>query len=102
MGRGLWFVAGAGTAIYGTLKARRLAYRLSASGLADQLGALRLGAEALVDDIRAGTRQREAELVDELGLTLRDDDPGADPGTAPERSAQIVTLNAHAVRKDPP
>ncbi|MDQ3415952.1 MAG: DUF6167 family protein [Actinomycetota bacterium] len=97
MGRGLWFVAGAGTAIYGTLKARRLAYRLSASGLADQVAAIRLGAEELVADIRSGTRQREAKLVDELGLTPDD----AQGPVAADHPAEIVTLNAHAVRKDP-
>jgi len=97
MGRVLWFVAGAGTALYGTLKARRLAYRLSASGLADQVAALRLGAEELVSDIRSGTRQREAELIKELGLTPED----AQRPVVDDHTAEIVTLNAHAVRKDP-
>ncbi len=97
MGRGLWFVAGAGTALYGTLKARRLAYRLSASGLADQVAAIRLGAEELVSDIRSGTRQREAELIEELGLTPED----AQRPVVDDHPVEIVTLNAHAVRKDP-
>lgn len=97
MGRGLWFVAGAGTAIYGTLKARRLAYRLSTSGLADQVAALRLGAAEMISDISAGTRQREAELIEELGLTPDD----ARRPVAADHTAEIVTLDAHAVRRDP-
>ncbi len=71
MGRGLWFAVGLGAGLYGSLKARRLAYRVSPAGLADQAAALRLGARALVDDVAAATREREDELLGELGLPRR-------------------------------
>lgn len=64
MGRAFWFAAGVGTAVYGSVKARRLAYRVSAAGLADQVAALRLGGQALLDDIRASAHEREQQLVD--------------------------------------
>jgi len=94
MSRALWFVAGAGAGLYGALKARRVAYRVSPAGLADQVAALRLGAQTLADDIRTGTRDREAELAVELGLSPRPRRP-AEAGT-------VVTLPGHAVREDVP
>ena len=95
MGRALWFAAGAGTALYGTIKARRLVYRVSAGGLADQVAALRLGAGELLDDIRRATLEREAEIVAELGL-------GAVPDHLDEResSTRVVALTPTAERKD--
>ncbi len=94
MSRALWFAAGVGTAVYGSVKARRLAYRLSPIGLGDQAAALRLGAQALLDDIRAGARDREAQLLDGLGAagpTDLDDYPPPSP---------VVRLPSRAVNKD--
>lgn len=71
MGRAFWFAVGAGAGLYGSIKARRLAYRVSPAGLADQAAALRLGARTLAEDIRAGARERETELLDELGIPER-------------------------------
>ncbi len=96
MGRGLWFAAGAGTAVYATIKARRLAYRLSAGGVADQVAALRLGVRALGDDIATGTREREAELVEELGLGRPRAAGHEDPGPP----VRLVTAIPHEARKD--
>ena len=85
MGRAFWFTAGAGAALYGSVKARRLAYRVSLPGLGDQAAALRAGADALLDDIRAGTREHEAELVEKLTLTDR-------PSAPPRRLAALPTV----------
>ena len=67
MGRAFWLAAGAGAGLYGAVKARRLAYRVSPAGVADQVAALRLGARELLDDVRAGARDKEAELTAGLG-----------------------------------
>jgi hypothetical protein len=66
MGRAFWLAAGAGAGLYGAVKARRLVYRVSPAGLADQVAALRLGAQEFLDDVRAGARDKEAELTAEL------------------------------------
>ena len=66
MGRAFWLAAGAGVGLYGAVKARRLAYRVSPAGVADQAAALRLGAQEILDDVRAGAREKEAELTDKL------------------------------------
>ncbi len=71
MGRAFWLAAGAGAGLYGAVKARRLAYRVSPAGVADQAAALRLGARELLDDVRAGAREKEAELTAQLGLRPR-------------------------------
>ena len=71
MGRAFWFAAGAGAGLYGAVKARRLAHRVSPAGVADQAAALRLGARELLDDVRAGAREKQAELTGELGQRPR-------------------------------
>ena len=71
MGRTFWFTVGTGVGLYGAVKARWLAYRVSPAGLADQVAALRLGAEELLADVRAGARDKEAELAAELRLRPR-------------------------------
>jgi len=94
MGRAFWFAAGAGAALYGSVKARRLAYRVSLPGLSDQAAALRVGANALLDDIRVGARERETELVDKLVLSDRRPAP-------PRRLAALPTVNRPIVdRRD--
>ena len=87
MGRVLWFAAGAGVGVYASIKARRLAYRASPAGLADQAAALRLGAQALVDDVLTAARAREDELR------------GHPPATAPP-PAHVVELTPHTAWKD--
>lgn len=67
-GRILWFAVGTTAGIYTTLKARRLAYRLTPAGISDQLGALGVGVRAFSDEVRAGMVEREAQVADELGL----------------------------------
>ncbi len=101
MSRALWFAAGAGAGLYGALKARRLAYRASPSGLADQAGALRQGALALVDDVRTAARRREAELAEDLGLSPHNPpapEPAAGQASGAPGTAHVVPLTRHAVR----
>ena len=69
-GRTLWFLVGAGAGVYTSVKARRLAYRLTPAGLADQAAALGLGMRAFGDEVRAGMAEREAQIADELGLPI--------------------------------
>ena len=40
-------------------------------GLADQAAALRFGAREFLDDVRAGAKEKEAELADTLGVRPR-------------------------------
>ena len=58
IGRAVWFAAGAAAGVYGTVKARRAAYRLSGPGMIDQAAALGV--------LRAGMRDREDAVVQRL------------------------------------
>ena len=80
----LWFAAGAGAGLYTTLKARRLAYRLTPQGIGDQVAALGLGARVFVDEVRAGMAEREEEIAAELGL------PGIGTGRAPGPALELI------------
>jgi hypothetical protein len=68
IGRTFWFVAGAGAGLYTSIKARRLAYRLTPEGIADQLASLGLGARVFAEEVRVGMTEREAEIADRLAL----------------------------------
>src|SRR5699024_7787011 len=68
-GRVLCFVVGTTAEIYTTVKARRLAYRLTPAGLADQLSALGVGHRAFTDEVRTGMTEREAQIAEELGMS---------------------------------
>ena len=83
-GRTLWFLVGAGAGVYTSIKARRLAYRLTPAGLADQAAAVGLGARAFGEEVRAGMAEREAQIADELGLPA-DSVPQLPQGAAPGR-----------------
>jgi hypothetical protein len=71
--RSFWFAVGTGAGIYGTFKARRLAYRLSPEGLADQVASLGLGLRTVAADVRGEMAGREEELLQRLGLQHRDE-----------------------------
>jgi hypothetical protein len=64
--RTAWFAAGAAAGVYGTVKARRAAYRLSAPGIIDQAAALGVGWRAFSADLREGMREREDAVVRSL------------------------------------
>lgn len=66
IGRAVWFTAGAAAGVYGTVKARRAAYRLSGPGIIDQAAALGVGWRAFSADLRDGMRQREDVVVTKL------------------------------------
>ena len=66
IGRAVWFAAGAAAGVYGTVKARRAAYRVSGPGIIDQAAALGVGWRAFSADLRAGMREREDDVVRRL------------------------------------
>lgn len=68
MRRGLWFVAGAGTAVYVMVRGRRAAEALTVDGLKDRLGALEVGARMFRDEVAQGQVEKESELREKLGL----------------------------------
>jgi hypothetical protein len=68
MRRGLWFVAGAGTAVYVMVRGRRAAEVLTVDGLKDRLGALEVGARLFRDEVAQGQADKESELREKLGL----------------------------------
>ena len=68
MRRGLWFVAGAGTAVYVMVRGRRAAEAFTVDGLKDRLGALEVGARMLRDEVAQGQAEKESELREKLGL----------------------------------
>jgi Family of unknown function (DUF6167) len=93
MGRTFWFVAGASAGLYTTIKARRLASRLTPEGITDQVAALGLGARAFADEVRAGMAEREAQIAHQLAL------PAVDAGHARERAPQPALEDAAASRR---
>jgi hypothetical protein len=66
IGRAVWFAAGAAAGVYGTVKARRAAYRLSGPGVIDQAAALGVGWRAFSADLRDGMREREDAVLTTL------------------------------------
>ena len=68
MRRGLWFVAGAGTAVYVMVRGRRAAEAFTIDGLKDRLGALEVGARMVRQEIAQGQAEKESELREKLGL----------------------------------
>lgn len=93
MGRTFWFVAGASAGLYTTIKARRLAYRLTPEGVADQLASIGLGARVFADEVRAGMAEREAQIAHRLALPTVE---ALDTGQARERAPQPVLEEAAA------
>ena len=83
MGRGLWFLAGAGAGVYAMVKVRRTAEAFTPDGLRDRASGLSLGAHLFREEVRAGMAEKETELRHRLGLAL--DGPLAlEAGEAPE------------------
>jgi hypothetical protein len=68
MKRGLWFVAGAGTAFYVMVRGRRAAEAFTVEGLQDRAGALSLGLRMVRDEVAQGKAEKESELRERLGL----------------------------------
>lgn len=68
MRRGLWFAAGAGTAVYTMARARRVKQAFTREGLGDRWNALVLGARLLRDEVAQGRSEAETELRERFGL----------------------------------
>ena len=83
MGRTFWFVAGASAGLYTTIKARRLASRLTPEGITDQVAALGLGARVFAEEVRTGMAEREAQIAHQLALPARDTGRGAERASQP-------------------
>jgi hypothetical protein len=66
IGRTAWFALGAAAGVYGSVKARRAAYRLSAPGIIDQAAALGVGWRAFSADLRDGMEARQDDVVRRL------------------------------------
>lgn len=66
IGRAVWFAAGAAAGVYGTVKARRAAYRLSGPGIIDQAAALGVGWRAFSADLHEGMQARQDVVVRRL------------------------------------
>jgi hypothetical protein len=68
MRRGLWFVAGAGTAIYVMIRGRRAAEVLTVDGLQDRLNGLAVGVRMFRDEVAQGKAEAETELRERFAL----------------------------------
>ena len=83
MGRGLWFVAGAGAGAYVVVRARRAAEILTVDGLRDRAKGWSLGLRLLREEVAQGSAERETELRERYGL-LPHGRPELTPGTLGE------------------
>ncbi|MBA2774960.1 MAG: hypothetical protein H0U36_13080 [Nocardioidaceae bacterium] len=68
MSRALWFAAGAATAVYGLVKARRTAEAFTPDGVGARVAAWRAGARVFGDEVKAGRTERETQLREQLRL----------------------------------
>lgn len=60
--RAVWFLAGTFAGVYGAIKARRAAYRLSMPGLIDQANAVNTAVRYFRAEMEVGMRSKEHEL----------------------------------------
>jgi hypothetical protein len=89
MRRGLWFVAGAGTAVYVMVRGRRAAEVFTVDGLKDRVGALEVGARIFRDEVAQGKADKESELRERLGLV-----PHGTPELSGGRHKAVSTSSA--------
>ena len=68
MRRGLWFVAGAGTAVYVMVRGRRAAEALTVDGLQDRLNGLAVGVRMFRDEVAQGKAEAETGLRERFAL----------------------------------
>jgi hypothetical protein len=68
MRRGLWFVAGAGTAIYVMIRGRRAAEALTVDGIHDRLNGLAVGARMFREEVAQGKAEAETGLRERFAL----------------------------------
>lgn len=82
MNRGLWFVAGAGAAVYAMVRGRRVAEALTVDGLQDRLNGLAVGARMFRDEVAQGKAEAETGLRERLDRPSRGA-PELTAGTTP-------------------
>ncbi len=68
MNRGLWFVAGAGAAIYVMIRGRRAAEALTIDGMQDRLNGLAVGVRMFREEVAEGKAEAETELRERYSL----------------------------------
>jgi hypothetical protein len=68
LGRGLWFVAGAGAGIYAVNRARRVAEAFTPDGLRDRASGLAAASRVFAHEVATGRQERETQLREQLGL----------------------------------
>jgi hypothetical protein len=68
MSRGLWFVAGAGAAVYVMVRGRRAAEALTVDGLQDRLNGLAVGVRMFRDEVAQGKAEAETGLRERFAL----------------------------------
>jgi len=69
-GRVFWFALGTGAGLYASFRARRLAYRLTPVGVADQVAAVGVGLQAFADEVKIGMAEREDQIAAQLGVMV--------------------------------
>lgn len=94
MSRPLWFVAGAGVGVYAAARARRAVEALTGDGLRDRARSLGLGARLFAEEVAQGRADREDELRERLGLSVRGElgaagRPGLDTLAAGQSAHQL-------------
>ena len=68
MKSGLWFVAGAGAAIYAMVRGRRAAEALTVDGLQDRFNGLAVGVRMFRDEVAQGKAESETQLRERFAL----------------------------------
>jgi hypothetical protein len=79
MNRGLWFVAGAGTAIYVMVRGRRAAEALTVDGIQDRLNGLAVGARMFRDEVAQGKAEAETTLRERFAAVPNELEPHGRP-----------------------
>jgi len=101
MGRTFWFMVGTGTGLYTSIRARRLAYRLTPAGVADQVAVLGVGLRAFTDEVRVGMVEREAQIADQLGIAVDGAERAAPPALAESVAPRPRALAASGPVRSP-
>lgn len=99
MNRGVWFVAGVASGVYGVVRARRVAESLTAEGVKDRALALAHGARMFRDEVAQGAAERETELRPRFGLGSAEGEPRR-LAAAPDLHAVDTATHDRTPRKE--
>ena len=97
--RAAWFVLGAGAGLYAARRARKLAYRLTPEGVADQIAAASVGVRAFLDEMRDGISDREAQLVDDASGLRRASRPAPDAVAGERPMDEVAASRSRALTR---